>query len=100
MDDDACLPLSAGGVTPHFPSDSEGSMTLTDPSVKPTANWLWSCGCAATTNGYTAGLLHGSRSEGQAYNKQNTDKCLQLQGTKECKQKVLTNKAHAVWASS
>lgn len=31
-------PLSAGIVTPHLPSDSKGSMTLTVPSVNPTAN--------------------------------------------------------------
>lgn len=31
-------PFSVGGVVPHFPSDSKGSITLTDPSESPTAN--------------------------------------------------------------
>lgn len=55
VDDDVVrlfsIPLSTGGDTPHFPSDSEGSITLTDPSVNPIANWLGSRGCAATTCG-------------------------------------------------
>lgn len=33
-----CVPLSTGVVRPHFPSVSEGSITLMDPSVSPTAN--------------------------------------------------------------
>ena len=69
VDDDPVLPfsipLSTGGVTPHFPSDSEGSITLTAPSVNPTANWFGSCGCAATTSGYTAWLLQNSKTFSQ-----------------------------------
>lgn len=48
VEDDAVLPLnsplSSGGAAPHFPSDSVGSRTLTDPSVKPMANWFGSWG--------------------------------------------------------
>jgi hypothetical protein len=60
-DDDAVLPfsipLSIGGVDPHFPSDSDGSITITDPSVSPIAIWLGSCGCAPTTSGCAGWLL-------------------------------------------
>jgi len=38
------IPLSIGGLVPHLPSDSLGSITFTDPSVNPTANWLGSSG--------------------------------------------------------
>lgn len=62
VDDEAVLPfripLSIGGLTPHFPSDSVGSITLTDPSDNPMANWFGSNGCVATTSGYIAWLLH------------------------------------------
>lgn len=51
------IPLSIGGDDPHLPSDSLGSITLTDPSLNPTANWLGSSGWAAITRGYTAWLL-------------------------------------------
>ena len=65
VDDEPVLPfsspLSAGGDTPHLPSDSVGSITLTDPSVNPTANWFASWGCAATTTGDTAWLLRTSK---------------------------------------
>ena len=55
-------PFSTGGGTPHFPSDSSGSNTLTSPSDSPTANWFGSCGCAAITNGYTGELhQHGKK---------------------------------------
>lgn len=61
VDDEPALPfnnpLSAGGDTPHLLSDSVGSITLTDPSINPTANWFGSWGCAATTTGYTDWLL-------------------------------------------
>lgn len=61
VDDEAVLPfripLSIGGLIPHFPSDSVGSITLTDPSVDPMANWFGSNGCVATTSGYAAWLL-------------------------------------------
>ncbi len=49
-------PLSDGGPTPHFPSDSNGSSTCTPPSLRPNANWLGSTGWAAMTNGYTVEL--------------------------------------------
>lgn len=49
-------PFSAGGLTPHFPSDSSGSNTCTPPSVRPKANWFGSEGCAAITTGYTVVL--------------------------------------------
>lgn len=55
------IPLSTGGAVPHLPSASVGSITLTEPSVSPTANWLASCGWAATTSGYTAWLLQIAR---------------------------------------
>lgn len=67
VDDDAVLPfsnpLSIGGLEPHFPSDSVGSITFTDPSVNPTANWLGSNGFAATTSGCTDWLLHNSTTQ-------------------------------------
>jgi hypothetical protein len=50
------VPLSAGGPVPHFPSDSNGSITCTPPSLKPNANWFGSAGCAAITKGYTVDL--------------------------------------------
>jgi hypothetical protein len=49
-------PFSAGGGTPHLPSDSRGSKTWTLPSVRPMANWLGSWGCAAIARGYTVEL--------------------------------------------
>ncbi|RRT67853.1 hypothetical protein B296_00038854, partial [Ensete ventricosum] len=49
-------PFSAGGLTPHFPSDSSGSNTCTPPSVRPKANWFGSDGCGAITAGYTVVL--------------------------------------------
>ena len=55
-------PFSTGGGTPHFPSDSSGSNTLTPPSVSPMANWFGSCGFAAITSGYTEELhQHGKK---------------------------------------
>lgn len=56
-----CIPLSTGTATPHFPSDSKGSITLTDPSVIPTANWFGSCGCAVTTSGDRVWLLQSEK---------------------------------------
>jgi len=65
VDDDVVLPfstpLSTGGLVPHFPSDSVGSITLTDPSVNPKANWFGSSGCVATTSGYTVWLLQKNK---------------------------------------
>lgn len=49
-------PFSAGGESPHLPSDSKGSNTWTPPSVRPIANWFGLLGCAAITSGYTFAL--------------------------------------------
>lgn len=50
-------PFSTGGGRPHLPSDSRGSITWTEPSDRPNANWFDSCGCAAITSGWTLELL-------------------------------------------
>lgn len=42
---------------PHFGSASAGSMTWTDPSLIPRANWFGSDGCDAITAGYAVLLL-------------------------------------------
>jgi hypothetical protein len=55
------FPLSWGGATPHFGSASNGSTTWTAPSLMPTAIWLGSNGCAATTIGYTLPPLYATR---------------------------------------
>jgi hypothetical protein len=54
------VPLSDGGPTPHFPSDSSGSNTCTPPSLRPRANWLGSTGWAAMTSGYTVELSNNT----------------------------------------
>lgn len=57
-DDDASS--SIGEVEPQPPPDSAGSMTLTEPSAKPTANWFCTCGFAAMTSGYRSSVLQYS----------------------------------------
>lgn len=79
-DDDAVLPfsipLSIGGLDPHFPSDSDGSITFTDPSVNPIAIWLGSCGCAPTTSGYTDWLLQNITTQIQKHHSMIPKTCI------------------------
>lgn len=44
VDGEVLMMASEGGTIPHLRSASVGSITLTDPSFKPTANWFGSCG--------------------------------------------------------
>lgn len=44
-------PLSTNGSMPQLSPTSRGSKTLTPPSVRPTANWVGFCGCAAIAIG-------------------------------------------------
>lgn len=58
VDDDASS--SIGEAEPQPPPSSAGSMTLTEPSAKPTANWFCTCGFAAMTSGYRSSVLQYS----------------------------------------
>lgn len=78
-----CIPLSTGTATPHFPSDSDGSITLTDPSVIPTANWFGSCGCAVTTSGDRVWLLQSEK--------------IKTKKNKETKKKKPIRNKHQYW---